>query len=59
MGQLRIQDAQAVAYRALCLGALLKRTELEISIQEIDEWSVFDDPQQQLLAKKEQENEKE
>ena len=33
MSQLRIQDARAVAYRALCIGALLKRGELEFSVQ--------------------------
>lgn len=34
MSQLRIQDAGAVAYRALCIGALLKRGKLEVSVQE-------------------------
>lgn len=34
MRQLRIQDARAVAYRALCMGALLKRSEIEFSIQD-------------------------
>lgn len=58
MSQLRIQDARAVAYRALCLGALLKRTELERSIQDIDEWSVFDEVRQQFISKQEQQNEK-
>lgn len=42
MSQLRIQDARAVAYRALCIGALLKRGELELSVQELADWSVFD-----------------
>ncbi|MGB7341261.1 MAG: DUF4272 domain-containing protein, partial [Phototrophicaceae bacterium] len=36
MSQLRNQDARAVAYRALCLGALLKRTELELDIQDTE-----------------------
>ena len=34
MSQLQIQDARAVAYRALCMGALLKRGELEVSAQD-------------------------
>lgn len=34
MSQLRIQDARAVAYRALCMGALLKRGKLEFLVQE-------------------------
>lgn len=51
MSQLRIQDARAVAYRALCLGALLKRGELERVIQEVDQWSVFDEVREQYLKK--------
>lgn len=58
MSQLQIQDARAVAYRALCLGALLKRAELEISIQERDEWSVSDKVQQHFIYKQEQASEK-
>ncbi|GAB5492205.1 MAG: hypothetical protein Phog2KO_24200 [Phototrophicaceae bacterium] len=34
MSQLQIQDARAVAYRALCMGALLKRGKLEVSAQD-------------------------
>ena len=34
MSQLRIQDARAVAYRALSMGALLKRGKLEVSTQD-------------------------
>ena len=58
MSQLRIQDARAVAYRALCLGALLKRTELELSIQELDDRSVFDEVRQHFIIKQEKHNQK-
>lgn len=58
MSQLRIQDARAVAYRALCLGALLKRAELEISIQESDEWLVFNEVQRHFINKQEQASKK-
>mgnify|MGYP000179510667 CR=1 FL=1 len=53
MSQLRIQDARAVAYRALCLGALLQRAELELSLQDVDEWSVFDEVRQHFIKKQE------
>lgn len=36
MNEGRIQDARAVAYRALCLGALLQRGEIEFTVQGID-----------------------
>lgn len=39
MSQLRIQNARVVAYRALSLGALLKRGELELAVQENYQWS--------------------
>ena len=58
MSQLRIQDARVVAYRALCLGTLLKRAELELSIQELDEWSVFDEVRQHFIKKQEKHNHK-
>ncbi len=58
MSQLRIQDARAVAYRALCLGALLKRAELELSIQELDDRLVFDEVRQHFIRKQEKHNQK-
>ena len=51
MSQLRIQDARAVAYRALCLGALVKRGEIEVAVQDVDEWSVFDGVREHFLSK--------
>lgn len=53
MSQLRIQDARAVAYRALCLGVLLQRAELELSLQDVGEWSVFDEVKQRFIKKQE------
>lgn len=58
MSQLRIQDAQAVAYRALCLGALLQRAEIELSVQNLDRWSVFDSVREHLLSKERIRNER-
>ncbi len=59
MDQMRIQDERAVVYRVLCLGALLKRGELERTIQHLHELFPFsaleyliaeqEDYQQQLL----------
>jgi hypothetical protein len=51
MSQLRIQNARAVAYRALCLGALLKRGEFELELQNLDEWSLFDAVRENVLNK--------
>jgi hypothetical protein len=51
MSQLRIQNARAVAYRALCLGTLLKRGEFELELQNLDEWSVFDAVRENILHK--------
>lgn len=41
MSQLRIQDERIVAYRALSLGALLKRAELEVAVRN-DDFLLFD-----------------
>jgi hypothetical protein len=57
MSQLRIQNARAVAYRALCLGALLKRGEFELELQNLDEWSVFDSVRQNILQQHQSLNE--
>ncbi|MGJ3241125.1 MAG: DUF4272 domain-containing protein [Anaerolineae bacterium] len=51
MSQLRIQDARAVAYRALCIGAILKRLELEKAMKAVDEWAVFDEVRQHFINK--------
>ncbi|MEL6526172.1 MAG: DUF4272 domain-containing protein [Chloroflexota bacterium] len=56
MSQLRIQNARAVAYRALCLGALLKRGALEVIIQDVDQWVVFDEVREQVIKKQHQLN---
>jgi hypothetical protein len=58
MSQLRIQNARAVAYRALCLGALLKRGEIELELQNIDEWSLFDAVRENILQKHQSQNER-
>lgn len=47
MSYSRTQDERAVAYRALCLGALLRRGELEIAVQNIGEIAVSDDTRNQ------------
>lgn len=51
MSQLRIQDAQAVAYRALCLGALLQRAEFELSVQNNEDWSLVEGMGEHILNK--------
>jgi hypothetical protein len=43
MGQMRVQDERAVVYRALCLGALLKRGELERLIHNFHELFSYSD----------------
>lgn len=58
MSQLRIQNERAVAYRALCLGVLLQRAEYELSVQNIDSWSVFDGVREHLIAKHQRLNER-
>lgn len=58
MSQLRIQDERAVAYRALCLGALLQRADFELTVQNIDDWSIFDGVQEHILAKHQRLNER-
>ena len=58
MSQLRIQNARAVAYRALCLGALLKRGEIELELQNLDEWSLFDTVRETFLQQQRSENER-
>jgi hypothetical protein len=57
MSQLRIQNSRAVAYRALCLGALLKRTEWELAIRNSDERLIFDDVRAKMLQKHKRHNE--
>jgi uncharacterized protein DUF4272 len=51
MSQLRIQDARAIAYRALCLGTLLQRAKFELSVQNNDDWSVFERMREHILNK--------
>lgn len=51
MGQTQVQDARAVAYRAFCLGALLKRLELEITLQSLDEYTLPEDIRVDVLLK--------
>jgi hypothetical protein len=58
MSQLRIQDARAVAYRALCLGALLQRAEFELAVKNIDDWSVFEEVREHILTKHQSLNER-
>lgn len=58
MSQLRIQNARAVAYRALSLGALLKRGEIELELQNLDEWSLFDTVRQTVIQQYQHENER-
>lgn len=41
MSPLRKQDDRTVAYRTLSLGALLKRGMLELKVQNLDEWMLF------------------
>ena len=57
MSQLRIQNSRAVAYRALCLGALLKRAEWELAIRNSDERLIFDDVRAHVLQKQKRQNE--
>lgn len=45
------QDARAVAYRALCLGALLQRAEFELALQNTHEIILFEDIRQQVVQK--------
>jgi len=56
MSQLWIQDARAVAYRALCLGALLQRGEWELTVQNTDERLLFADVRAHVIQKHEQLN---
>lgn len=56
MSQLRIQDSRTVAYRALCLGALLKRSEWELAVQNSDERFIFDGVRNHVLQKYQQFN---
>jgi hypothetical protein len=56
MSQLRIQDSRAVAYRALCLGALLKRGECELAVQNANERYIFDDVREHVFQKHQQFN---
>lgn len=57
MSQLRIQNARAVAYRALCLGALIKRGEIELELQNPDEGSLDDTVGKTILEQHCAENE--
>lgn len=51
INQTRMQDARAVAYRALSLGALLKRCEFERAVQNLDEIILFDDVRHKFIRK--------
>lgn len=51
MYEARIQSARAVAYRALCLGAILKRGELEIQFQSPPDDVQPADPRRYLKSK--------
>lgn len=51
MSDNRIQDAREVAYRALCLAALLKRGELEIALQNMGDIFIPEDLQPQIIAR--------
>lgn len=57
MSQSRTQDERAVAFRALCLGALLKRGELEIAAQNIGEIFIFDSMRDEAQDNLERRNE--
>jgi len=50
MPQPRIQDAQVVAHRALCLGAILKRGEIEITFQNLDQLDIPQDLHQRFIT---------
>ena len=49
MSQLRIQDARVVAFRALSLGALIKRAEWEITVQNADDLHISEEARQHVL----------
>lgn len=44
-----LRDARTVAYRAFCLGALLKRAELEITLQNLQDYGIPSDIQQRIF----------
>lgn len=52
----QLQNEYAVAYRALCLGALLRRSELELNIQELNQFTVFDAVRDEVLNRQYQLN---
>ncbi|QPC82726.1 DUF4272 domain-containing protein [Phototrophicus methaneseepsis] len=52
MDEPRIQNARAVAYRALCLGAILKRGEFEITLQGLDDdYALPEDARRHMTSK--------
>lgn len=56
MSQLQIQNARSVAYRALSLGTLLKRAQLEASLQDQYTWSRQNRRHKQATPEQHQEN---
>ncbi|MDQ7027354.1 MAG: DUF4272 domain-containing protein [Anaerolineae bacterium] len=56
MSQLCIQDSRTVAYRALCLGTLLKRREWELAVQNSGERFIFDGVRDHVLQQYQQFN---
>lgn len=51
MSEMRIQDERDVAFRALCLGVLLKRSEFEITVQNLNEYGFTPAVRQQIINK--------
>lgn len=58
MSQMRLQNERAVAYRALCLGALLKRAELEVAVRTADDLLLFEDVRDQYVKRQSEINER-
>lgn len=52
------QSAISVAYRAFCLGALLKRSELEIGVRNLKKLTIFPDVYRQLMQRLAQANQR-
>lgn len=51
MSQMRTQDARAVVNRALCMGALLKRGEFELTLQTLDDYAYEDDTRHNIISR--------
>lgn len=49
MNASEFQNERTVAYRALCLGALLQRSEIELTLQTMDDLVFFDEAKDNLL----------